>query len=218
MLKERSLERTAVATARAPHTKEQQRRASIEKLLAAALALFVTRGYHATSVEQVAARAGLTKGAVYFYFRSKARLLLRLLDRVEEQVIAPTLEAIAAGTDPRDKLVAFMHSQSLAGEKRAEPMLLAILMATEFHGSRDPIERRLDGLFAQMHAALTAVVEQGKAARVFRRDLGTAETVSFIMAMNQGCFVEWYRRRTELDGPAFVRAMRGIVLDGVIAR
>ena len=97
-------------------------------------------------------------------------------------------------------------------------MLLAILMATEFHGSRDPIERRLNGLFAKMHAALNAVVDQGKATRVFRRDLGTAETVSFIMAMNQGCFVEWYRRRTELDGPAFVRAMRGIVLDGVIAR
>ena len=111
MSPERSLKRTAVATARAPQTKEEQRRASIEKLLAAALALFVTRGYHATSVEEVAARAGLTKGAVYFYFRSKGRLLLSLLDRVEEQVIAPTLDAIAAGADPRDKLVAFMHSQ-----------------------------------------------------------------------------------------------------------
>lgn len=218
MSKGRSLERSGVATARAPQTKEEQRKASIEKLLGAALALFVTRGYQATSVEEVAARAELTKGAVYFYFRSKAQLLLTLLERVEAQVVAPTLAAIDAGQDPRDRLVGFMHSQSLVGAERTELMLLAILMATEFQGSADPIEQRLDMLFAKMYAALTDVIEQGKSAQVFRRDLGTAETVAFIMAMNQGCFVEWYRRRNELDGPAFVRAMRGIVLDGVIAR
>lgn len=214
----RTLQRAAVATARAPQSKAAQRQASIERLLGAALGLFVTRGYHATSIEEVAARAALTKGAVYFYFRSKAQLLLALLDRVEDEVVAPTVAAIAAERDATRQLVAFMHSQSLAGAERAELMLLAILMAAEFHGSKDPIQRRLGGLLGQMHAALTRVIDQGKSEGAFRRDLGTPETAAFIMAMNQGCFVEWYRRRTELDGPGFVRAMRSIVLDGVLAR
>ena len=54
-----------------PLTKKEQRRASVENLLSAALKLFITQGYHATSVEQIAHAAGLTKGAVYFYFKNE---------------------------------------------------------------------------------------------------------------------------------------------------
>ncbi len=91
----------AVAIARAPQTKEAMRRASIERLLAAALALFVTRGYQATSTEEVAARAGLTKGAVYFYFKSKATVLDRLLDPTNTSVTLHTLERAAHALDRR---------------------------------------------------------------------------------------------------------------------
>ena len=64
-----------------PATKREQRAASIEALLGEALTLFITQGYHATTVEEIAQAAGLTKGAVYFYFKSKANVLKALLDR-----------------------------------------------------------------------------------------------------------------------------------------
>jgi AcrR family transcriptional regulator len=199
-------------------TKKEQRRASLDRLLSAALRLFITHGYHATSVEQIANAAGLTKGAVYFYFKSKSRLLMALLDRVEEQTIAPTLRAVeAAGAGARDRLVAFMHAQSLAGAEQAELMMLAILMSTEFHGSGDPIETRLKELMGRLYAVVEGIVESGRREGVFRADLGARETASLLMAVNQGCFVEWYRRGRELAGPEFVRAMRSIVLEGVTA-
>lgn len=201
-----------------PATKKEQRRASVEKLLAAALRLFITQGYHATSVEQVARAAGLTKGAVYFYFKSKARLLTDLLDRVEERTIAPTVAAVSeADGDARNRLVAFMHSQSMIGADHGDLMMLAILMSTEFHGSGDPVEQRVAEVMAPLYDVLTGVVEQGRGQKIIRGELGTAETVSMIMAINQGCFVEWYRSRDRLNGPDFVRAMRTIVLDGVTA-
>lgn len=202
----------------APLTKKEQRRVSVDKLLAAALKLFIRQGYHATSVEQIAHEAGLTKGAVYFYFKSKGRVMMDLLDRVESTTIEPTIAAVrAAGDDARDQLVAFMHSQSMIGAERGELMMLAILMSTEFHGSGDPIEARLRELMGRMYALLIATVEAGRRQGLIRRELGTAETVSMIMAVNQGCFVEWYRNRSRLKGPDFVRAMRTIVLDGVTA-
>jgi AcrR family transcriptional regulator len=202
----------------AVQTKAEQRQHSIDNLLAAALRLFITHGYHATSVEEIAAAAGLTKGAVYFYFKSKAKVLMDLLDRVEALAVEPAVQAAAAaGGSPRARLVAFMHAQSMTGAERAELMLLAILMATEFQGSADPAERRLKALMGRMYALLQEIVEDGKASGDFRRDLGTTEMVSLIMAVNQGCFLEWYRRRRELDGPELVRAMRSIVLDGMAA-
>jgi TetR/AcrR family acrAB operon transcriptional repressor len=46
-----------------------RREQSTEQVLAAALKLFVSNGYTATSIDDIATEAGLTKGAVYFYFR-----------------------------------------------------------------------------------------------------------------------------------------------------
>jgi AcrR family transcriptional regulator len=199
-------------------TKREQRRASVDRLSSAALRLFITQGYHATSVEEIASAGGLTKGAVYFYFKSKAGVLMELLDRVEDATVVPTIHAVAAsGPGARDKLVAFMHAQSLAGAERAELMMLAILMSTEFHGSGDPIEARLAELMGRLYSMVEGIVAEGRREGVVRADLGLRETASLLMAVNQGCFVEWYRRGRELDGHEFVRAMRSIVLEGVSA-
>ena len=50
-------------------------------LLDAALKVFSRRGYHAASVEEIAAEAGFSKGAVYSNFSSKEDLFLALIDR-----------------------------------------------------------------------------------------------------------------------------------------
>ena len=68
-------------------TKRAQRQASIGRLLDAAQSLFVSQGYRQTNLDQIASAAGLTKGAVYFYFRSKETVLLELLKRVQAIVV-----------------------------------------------------------------------------------------------------------------------------------
>ena len=95
-----------------PATKREQRAASIESLLGEALTLFITQGYHATTVEEIAQAAGLTKGAVYFYFKSKANVLKALLARTEELTVEPTLAAMsAAGSDPKaNRIIIFSPS------------------------------------------------------------------------------------------------------------
>ena len=59
------------------------------ELVAAALALFVEKGYAATRLEEVAARAGVAKGTVYLYFPSKEALF----QQVVETGIVPVLDA-----------------------------------------------------------------------------------------------------------------------------
>jgi AcrR family transcriptional regulator len=50
-----------------------------EQLLESAQKLFTERGYRGTSTEEIAANAGLTKGALYFHFKSKEDILLSLI-------------------------------------------------------------------------------------------------------------------------------------------
>lgn len=199
-----------------PATKREQRAASIEALLNAALTLFITQGYHATTVEEIAQSAGLTKGAVYFYFKSKANVLKALLDRTEALTVEPTLAAMnAAGTRPRDRLHAFIRTQSVIGAEQTEYMLLAILMSAEFNGSGDEIEERLTALMAQMENALRDTVRAGQEDGSFRTEIGADELASVIMATNKGCYVEWYMRGKDLKGQDFARAFRDFVVDGV---
>lgn len=201
-----------------PPTKREQRAASIEALLTEALTLFITQGYHATTVEEIAQAASLTKGAVYFYFKSKANVLMALLDRTEELTVEPTLAAMEkAGSDPRDRLHAFIRTQSVIGAEKTEYMLLAILMSAEFNGSGDEIETRLNGLMARMENALRDTVRAGQKNGAFRTGIGAEELASVIMATNKGCYVEWYMRGGDLKGHDFARAFRDFVIDGVTA-
>jgi AcrR family transcriptional regulator len=68
-------------------SRAERREQTRQELLTAAEACFVTRGFHATSVDEVAERAGYTKGAVYSNFASKEDLFFAVYERRVEQVL-----------------------------------------------------------------------------------------------------------------------------------
>jgi AcrR family transcriptional regulator len=68
-----------------------ERRDARQELLSAAADVFAERGFHNASIDEIAERAGYSKGAVYWHFASKDDLFLAL---VEEHVDRPTREMI----------------------------------------------------------------------------------------------------------------------------
>jgi AcrR family transcriptional regulator len=68
------------AAARQDGRRSAARGTARERLLDAAAAVFAERGYRAASVDEIAARAGVTKGAVYWNFEGKEDLFLALID------------------------------------------------------------------------------------------------------------------------------------------
>ena len=74
-------------------------------LLEAALEVFADRGYRDATVDEIAARAGYSKGAIYFHFSAKEDLFFALL---EERIDAPLymgLELLATGPPDQDMSV-----------------------------------------------------------------------------------------------------------------
>jgi AcrR family transcriptional regulator len=91
----------------APPAPERPARAPVRPgregaILDAALALFVERGYEATSVPEVARRAGVAAGTIYLYFDSKEALVNALLARSKRDLA----ERVLAAWDPRASLEA----------------------------------------------------------------------------------------------------------------
>jgi AcrR family transcriptional regulator len=79
----------------ARRTQAERSDATSSKLVAAAQELFGRDGYAATSIEAVAASAGVTKGAAYHHFSSKATLF-RMVFVYEQEQISAALEGAAA--------------------------------------------------------------------------------------------------------------------------
>lgn len=203
------------AAALRPATKKAQREASVEGLLMAARALFVSQGYRHTTVDAIAEAAHLTKGAVYFYFRNKEALLSALLDRVETIVLGGMNERIA-GEGAAARLAAFMHDQARLGVESPEDVLLLILMSLEFAGTGGPVEARIRAIYERLYKAIEAIIALGKRRGEFRHDVRTREQAAIIMALHDGTFLEWYRRRQALGGPELVRALRTTMLAGLL--
>lgn len=80
-------------------------RATKDKILAAALDEFSERGYHGASIDDIAARAGVTKGAVYYWFEDKDDLARDLARSLWERL----KEAAAATLDPAENVIASLQ-------------------------------------------------------------------------------------------------------------
>jgi TetR/AcrR family acrAB operon transcriptional repressor len=200
-----------------PATKREQSEASLERILDSALTLMVSRGFNATTVDDIASNAGLTKGAIYFHFKNKTAILMALLDHIEKLIIGGMTErVINAGPTATDKLVAAIHGQGRLAETDTKYLLLFTLTLLEFTGTDSAIETRVRSIYSSYVTALEGIVRAGKAAGEFHADIEPREMASVVMALEHGTLMEWYCRSKTLNGPGLVRAARRILLNGIL--
>jgi AcrR family transcriptional regulator len=82
-----------------------------EQIVRAAAHLFATRGYGATSIDDIGAAAGVSGPAIYWHFPGKQALLAAMLTDVSEQLLAGGESCVAAAADPEAALVALVDMQ-----------------------------------------------------------------------------------------------------------
>jgi AcrR family transcriptional regulator len=145
-----------------------QRRAARDELLTAALRVFAERGYREASVDEIAAAAGYSKGALYWHFASKEELLSALLG---ERVDAPMRELVALlESAPVEQDMSAEASREFARRLRSERDL--VLLEREYWSLaiRDPALR---ARYTERQRELRGALARGIAARA--RHLGTPD-------------------------------------------
>ncbi len=91
-----------------PLTPDRRRRLTRDHLLDAAAQVLAERGFHGASLDEVAAAAGFTKGAVYSNFKNKEDLFLALLERYWELESEALRDALASDVPPESRLSDFV--------------------------------------------------------------------------------------------------------------
>jgi AcrR family transcriptional regulator len=178
----------------------EKREANRERILRAARAVFGARGYYGATIEEIAAEAGLSNGAIYYNFDSKGDLFLELLnERMEERVrhMHRTLagEEKAGGRDVGLDQEARDATRSLK-ESREWRLLLFEFVA---HAVRTPSLRAKLRTHKRRHrAALAEVLEQRLAERGAASPLPSEQLALAAMALANGLAFE------ELSDPGAV--------------
>jgi len=147
------------------HQSEKDRRGQI---LRAARSVFIEKGFLAARVEDVARRAGLSKGAVYFYYTSKRELFLSLV-REEQENTYYFLDEAEQDTRPAQiKLLdlGIRYLDYFAGLKKPPRFFL---MMSEM-AIRDPeIQEELQATHQRFIEAATRILDQGMAEGTFKK-------------------------------------------------
>ncbi len=188
----------------------------MRQVLDAALDLFVKNGFDGTSIDDIAAHAGLTKGAIYFYFNDKLSLLDALLERTADELFSPIFEAIRSPrSTPTIRLVRLTTEFSRVGAEHKERALLHVLMSLEMHGRKNNVESRIKQTYEKLHAEISDVLREGQTTGEFTRSISPEYQASVIVALIDGLLLEWHRRADLLDGRLLARSARNLILNGV---
>jgi AcrR family transcriptional regulator len=123
----------------------------------------VEQGYDATSTEAVLARAGVSKGALYHHFTSKADLLAAVFERVSQETVAKAQAAAAGASSARAALGAALKAWLRAA---LEPEPRRIILETGPAVLGLARARQIEEAITQapMRRAIERAVEQGEAA------------------------------------------------------
>lgn len=161
------------------------------QLFATALRLFAERGYEATTMEEIAESAGVTKPLLYQHFSSKRALYLELVDSVAEDLLTEISAATAAAAGPREQVEdgLAMYFRMVVAHETAFRLL---------YGRSSPTDPELGTALRKVEVALARAIEPLIAAgldREHRRFLAYA-----VVGMAEGASRHWIEGRSHSSG------------------
>ena len=171
------------ASARQPTRSIRQRRkqARPQELLDAALGLFVEKGYAATRAEEVAARAGVSKGTLYLYYPSKEDLLKAVVRHNVVNQIAEGADFIRQFAGTTSELLATVLR--LWWERMGDTPAAGVvkLMMSEARNFPDIAQFYVDEVIEPSHAMLAQMLRRGIERGEFR-PVDVTEVVHVLVA------------------------------------
>ena len=179
-----------------PKIAEQRRAARRDQIVAAALACFARTGYYATTMADVAAQAGVSKGTPYLYFSSKETLFIALHEEWDCGLADRVNAAIAALPEtgrrsPRRVLHAV--AGAVAGHVLAETETCRVLMEARALAAHEPtIAAAVRAADERTHGQREGLFAAGVQAREWRAGTDPALAARLFTAGLYGMMAQWH--------------------------
>jgi TetR/AcrR family fatty acid metabolism transcriptional regulator len=172
-------------------------------------------GYHHAQISRIARAAGVADGTVYLYFKNKEDILVSLLRRSIEKIVAKAREPLQSLTGAANKLDFVVHLYFR--ELGADPELA---MVTQVHMRQvDANIRRAIGEFMKpFYSMLDEIVEEGVAEGMFRPGIDRRIARRMIFGTIDETVTAWVLTGSKYDLAAQADAVVDVLLYGLCQR
>jgi AcrR family transcriptional regulator len=184
------------------------------EILEAARRIFARLGYGATNVEEIAKEAGMAKGTVYLYFKSKEEVFAAVLARDLESLVSKTIEGMSAARTFEHRLTVFLNLR-LAYLQHNRDFLQMYLAEFGSRGSRSPlVSDTIDRLFLRGFEFMRQCLEEAIASGEIRPV--AVEPVAFAILDLARRFAERHLRKwAHVTLEEDVACLHSLILNGL---
>ena len=198
--------------------KDLQSQDTANRILTQAMRIFLEKGYHGTSIDDITRAAKLTKGALYWHFKSKEDLLKRIVEEYEKRFLDGMIQAVnEVKGGILDKIEKYFRYNAAFAYYNRELCVSFDTLAAELVGAHHGIETEFRRIYKKYQKFLSNLIVQGKKEKVFKREMDEDLSALVIIAFHVGILLQWSMNRDEIDGEAYVNTFKKIMLKGLMA-
>lgn len=197
--------------------KEKQRQEREALILKAAEDVLMEKGYHETSVDEIAARVGIAKGTVYLHFPSKEDLVVAIFERDMQQLlqsIDSTLESMTTAREKIEAIFDLMHGGIMS--KRMQ-FLFSISNSSGLKHLMVEKKGCVREIWDQLSARLYSLFEEGKAEGDFDTTLPTLVMLSAFYSLLSPKSYDRLRTEGQMSAESVSESLKRIFFKGISA-
>ena len=140
--------------------KERQRLEREELILSVAEEVLFEKGFHDTSMDEIAARVGIAKGPLYLHFARKEDMVYAIYKRLFNTFKARIETASSMNGTAQEKLQFLLHSMYMGLHAKGARLLYAFYNSTELHMM---MKSHRNEIIPFISSHISALIDQGKA-------------------------------------------------------
>ena len=197
--------------AQAP-SRAAQHQAKRDAVLHVAAQMFNERGFHATSLDDIAARLNVTKPTLYYYVKNKDAILLVCVKKGLDMTLEGIDASRAAGGNAIDQLRACMRTYA---EVVTQPFGMCLIRVGD-EEVPEPSRTELRRLKSEIDHAFRRLVEQGVQEGVLAPC--DPKMAAFVIAGGLSWIVRWYQPQGAYSADQIIEQCTQLLLQGVLAR
>jgi AcrR family transcriptional regulator len=178
-------------TANVPDKNEKTSPGTRKTIVEASLKLFARRGYHGTSVAQIAEATGMTKGALYWYFKGKEDLFLNVLDCIREEWQKSIMSRVESCQGVIEKLEQLFDATSEMVTSAENPCSMHLFLVS---AGAQPEMREFEGAIKAAYAGyvetLASTIRAGQEDGEIRKDIDAQSAAVGLIGCLEGIVLQ----------------------------
>lgn len=182
------------------------------RILEAAVKVFAEKGFHQSTISQIAREAGVADGTIYLYFKNKDDILVQFFQYKTKQVFSGFREEVKKADSAVDKLrnLVLRHLTEFQRDRN-----MAIVYQAFAHHKNDLVEGNIREMSKMYLEMVSEILELGQQEGSMRKDMYVGLVKRFILGAVESAISNWLRSRKEYDLASMADPLIDLFIRGI---